>query len=39
MSYDEVRTYGRIVSALDETLRIMSRIDKTIEAHGGWPMT
>ncbi len=39
LSYDEVHTYGRIVSVLDETLRIMSRIDKAIEAHGNWPMT
>jgi hypothetical protein len=31
--------YQHIVSALNETMRLMSEIDTAIEAHGGWPMT
>ena len=34
---EDIDHYQRIVIALDETIRIMAEIDKTIEAHGGWP--
>jgi hypothetical protein len=27
----------RIVVTLHETIRLMAEIDKTIDAHGGWP--
>lgn len=37
LSADDITHYHRIVVALSETIRLMSEIDETIEAHGGWP--
>ncbi len=37
LSEEDITHYSKIVSALGETISIMSKIDKTIEAHGGWP--
>ena len=37
LSYEDKETYARIVSALGETRRVMSEIEKTIHKHGGWP--
>lgn len=37
LSADDIQHYHRIVVALYETIRIMTEIDKVIEAHGGWP--
>jgi hypothetical protein len=34
---DDITHYHRIVVALHETIRLMAEIDKTIDAHGGWP--
>lgn len=37
LSEEDIIHYSKIVSALGETISIMSKIDKTIETHGGWP--
>ncbi len=34
----DVAHYQKIVVALNETIRIMAKIDEVIEAHGGWPV-
>jgi predicted helicase len=34
---EEIEHYQKIVLALGETLRVMSRIDEVIDASGGWP--
>lgn len=39
LSYDDLRHYGFIVSALFETIGTMSEVDAAIAAHGGWPLT
>lgn len=36
---EDVEHYGRVVAALGETLRLMSEIDRAVEARGGWPLT
>ena len=33
----DVEHYKEIVAALTETMRVMSKIDETIEQYGGWP--
>ncbi|PJA28863.1 MAG: hypothetical protein CO189_03855, partial [candidate division Zixibacteria bacterium CG_4_9_14_3_um_filter_46_8] len=38
LSYDDQTHYQYIVSALSETIRIMSEIDQAIDQHGGWPI-
>jgi hypothetical protein len=38
LSYDDTEHYQKIVVALNETIRLISEIDKVIEAHGGWPI-
>lgn len=38
LTYDDLRHYQRIVSALAETIRLMSEIDAAIDKHGGWPV-
>ncbi|MEK6336327.1 MAG: type ISP restriction/modification enzyme, partial [Acidobacteriota bacterium] len=38
LTYDDLTHYQRIVSALNETIRMMSEIDTAIDAHGGWPI-
>jgi hypothetical protein len=38
LTYDDLAHYQQIVSALSETIRLMSEIDETIEQHGGWPL-
>jgi len=37
LSPDDITHYHRIVVALHETIRLMAEIDRTIDAHGGWP--
>ena len=37
LSKDDIAHYHKIVVALNETIRIMTEIDKLIDAHGGWP--
>jgi predicted helicase len=39
LTYDDLTHYQHIVSALNETIRLMSEIDAAIEAHGNWPIT
>lgn len=36
-SKGDIDHYQRIIVALAETIRIMTEIDKVIDAHGGWP--
>ena len=38
LSYDDISHYRRLCAALAETPRIMAKIDKTIDAYGGWPL-
>jgi predicted helicase len=38
LTYDDITHYQRIVSALAETISLMSAIDETINRHGGWPI-
>lgn len=38
LTYPDLTRYQRIVSALNETIRLMSEIDTVIEEHGGWPI-
>jgi predicted helicase len=38
LTYDDLTHYQHIISALNETIRLMSEIDTAIEAHGGWPI-
>lgn len=38
LNHDDVVHYCQIVSALSETIRLMSEIDKSIDKHGGWPI-
>lgn len=37
LSAEDLRKYRQIIAALDETTRVMTEIDRTIEDHGGWP--
>lgn len=37
LTAEEIVQYYRVVIAIHETLRLMNEIDKSIEAHGGWP--
>ena len=39
LSFEDVEYYGRICSVLKKTLGVMSKIDETINTHGGWPLT
>jgi len=38
LTYDDLSHYQNVVSALSETIRLMARIDETIDQHGGWPI-
>jgi hypothetical protein len=37
LSRDDIEHYQKIVGAISETIRIMKKIDESIENHGGWP--
>jgi hypothetical protein len=37
LTKDDITHYHKIVVALSETIRLMAEIDRTIDAHGGWP--
>jgi len=37
LSAEDIEHYHKIVVAINETIKIMKKIDETIEAHGGWP--
>jgi len=38
LSYEDIRQYQRIVTALAETISLMEQIDEAIEEYGGWPI-
>ncbi len=38
LSLDDIDHYQGIVSALSETIRLMSEIDEVIDKNGGWPI-
>jgi predicted helicase len=38
LSFEDIRSYARIVFALSETRKLMAQIDETVEVHGGWPL-
>lgn len=38
LTYDDLTHYQHIVSALGETIRLMAKIDQTIDEYGGWPI-
>ena len=38
LSYDDLRHYSFIVSALFETIGVMGEVDTVIEGAGGWPL-
>jgi len=38
LTYDDLTHYQHIVSALAETIGLMTEIDRTIDKHGGWPI-
>ncbi|MFH1891819.1 MAG: type ISP restriction/modification enzyme [Candidatus Zixiibacteriota bacterium] len=38
LGIDDLTHYQHIVSALSETIRLMSEIDQAIDKHGGWPI-
>jgi hypothetical protein len=38
LTYQDIQHYQKIVAALQETIRLMGRIDGLISQHGGWPM-
>ncbi|MCX6566907.1 MAG: N-6 DNA methylase [Candidatus Aminicenantes bacterium] len=37
LAYEDIQRYQKIVVALNETIRLMAKIDHVIESHGGWP--
>ncbi len=37
LSTDDIAHYGKIVVALNETIRLMAEVDAVIKTHGGWP--
>jgi len=38
LSAEDIVHYGKVVSALGETIRIMREVDAVIEVNGGWPV-
>jgi len=34
----DINHYQKIIVAINETIKIMKKIDKTIDEHGGWPI-
>jgi hypothetical protein len=38
LSAEELVHYGKVVSALGETIRLMREVDAVIESAGGWPV-
>ena len=38
LTIEDIEHYQNIVSALSETIRLMSEIDAVINKHGGWPI-
>jgi len=38
LTYEDIEHYQKTVAALNETLRLMTEIDETIDQQGGWPI-
>jgi len=38
LSTEDINHYHRIVVALNETIKLMAKIDEVIDQHGGWPI-
>jgi predicted helicase len=38
LTKDDIAYYHKIIVALSETIRLMAKIDRVIEEHGGWPL-
>jgi hypothetical protein len=38
LSAGDIVHYGKVVSALGETIRLMAEVDGVIESAGGWPV-
>lgn len=38
LTFDDIKHYQGIVTALGETIRLMAAIDEAIDNHGGWPL-
>lgn len=38
LSAEDIVHYGKVASALGETIRIMKEVDEVIESAGGWPV-
>ena len=38
LSAEDIVHYGKVVSALGETIRIMKEVDGVIDVNGGWPV-
>ena len=37
LTAEDITHYGKIVTAIHHTIRLMEEIDEIIDAHGGWP--
>ena len=37
LTKDDISHYKKIVAVINETIRLMTEIDKVIDKHGGWP--
>jgi hypothetical protein len=38
LSAEDIVHYGKVVTTLRETIRLMGEVDGVIESAGGWPM-
>ncbi|RPH61883.1 MAG: hypothetical protein EHM81_03350 [Chloroflexi bacterium] len=38
LSAEEIVHYGKVVTALGETIRLIGDVDGVIEVNGGWPV-
>ena len=38
LTFDDIGHYRQICAVLSESRELMAQIDRTIEAHGGWPL-
>jgi type I restriction-modification system DNA methylase subunit len=38
LSNEDIQHYHKIVVSINETIKIMNKIDETIDSHGGWPI-
>jgi predicted helicase len=38
LTFDDIKHYQGVVTALGETIRLMGAVDEAIDDHGGWPL-